>query len=156
MWCLLSICANSFPLRSLSLASYDGERLGNLLDSDSVDLFLSWFVLFHLEDDCSMLQLLLALCLWHTMEPHEAMTGQWVSNDIHLLGNGSHLCQTVSPSTSVCLHLSPTSFHPELDSRFHTKATISAPLAKWVIILLAVPTLNVYKCSHTSNSFLAS
>lgn len=50
-------------LRSLSLASYNGEQLGNLLDSDSVDLFLSWFVLFHFEDDCSMLQLLLALCL---------------------------------------------------------------------------------------------
>lgn len=53
-------------------------------------------------------------------------------------------------------HLLPASFHPGLDLKFHSKGAISAPLAKWVIILSAMPTLNLYKCSHTSNSSLAS
>lgn len=59
-------------------------------------------------------------------------------------------------SVSLFPHLLPASFHPGLDLKFHSKGAISAPLAKWVIILSAMPTLNLYKCSHTSNSSLAS
>jgi len=68
-------------------------------------------------------------------------------------GPMTHTCsgtQLTSPSIcffssiSVCLflYLSPASFHPGLDLKFHSKGAISAPLTKWVITQLAVPTLN--------------
>lgn len=156
MWRLCSICANSFPLLSLSLASVGDKQLGNTLASDSVAFLLSPFVLLLLEDDQSTDPCCVCIVLpLMGLSSYDCRGGPRHTPVTNLSASASflYLC--------LCLyhhhhHLSPASSHPGMDFKFHSKAAISAPLAKWVIILLAMPTLNLYKCSHSSNSFPAS
>lgn len=111
MWCLLSICANSFPLLSLSLASYGDEQLGDMLASDTVGLLLSLFLLLHLEPGHNMEPCYLHIFL--LLRCYGATDGDW-AYDTHLLVNTSQLSLSVfcSPFLSLSLSLFTSTFHP--------------------------------------------
>lgn len=65
-----------------------------------------------------------------------------LADDTHLQRNTSHLSQSVFFFLFASFTFS--TFHPGQDLKFPFKGAISAPLAKWVVILLAMPTSNLY------------
>lgn len=164
MWCLLSIGANSFPLvlpvitlpRRRAARRHAGLRHCRLVTVPVCPLaFWGWP-----QHGSCCLQI-----IWQLWPEEAVWSHRWAwADDTHLLGNTTRLFQSgfflffsiLYFCLSRYLHLSPASFHPELDLKFHSKGAISAPLVKWVIILLVMPTLNLYKYSHTSNSSPAS
>lgn len=139
MWCLVSICASSFPLLSLSLP-YDWRQE----------------VRWHVDLRCHWLHLslvLFVLGMWSLTTRWEVIYYQdmrWLFFHLRRLygtkrgftsdTNLCHKCNTTHPSpplflsVSFILHLSPASFPQRLDLKFHSKGAISAPVAKWVII----------------------
>lgn len=161
MWCLVSISASSLPAPlSLSLVSNGDKKFGDTLVS-WLHLSIFLFVSLHLETGRNMkayhasglvfmtrggvVESQMGLGRWHTPAKNHN------SSCLPIVFFSLYFCLSF-----LCLHLPPASFHPGLDLKFHSKGAILAPPVKWVIILLAMPTLNLYKCLHSSNSSLAS